>query len=105
LHNMGYAHSVETFNNGELVGGLYGLSIGRVFFGESMFHYESNASKLALFFLVEFMKKHNFDLIDVQQQTSHLQRLGASVLDRGEFIKLIKASLQAPTMIRNWGEF
>jgi leucyl/phenylalanyl-tRNA--protein transferase len=105
LHEMGYAHSFETYHKGRLVGGLYGLSLGGMFFGESMFHYESNASKVALFFLVEFMKKHNFDMIDAQQQTAHLRSLGASILKRTEFIGVVKKSLQKTTLKGNWGNY
>lgn len=103
LNKMGYAHSVETFREGKLVGGLYGISLGGVFFGESMFHFESSASKVALYHLVEFLKKHNFDLIDAQQQTEHLSSLGAIAINRKEFLLRIAKSMEKQTIRGDWG--
>ena len=73
LHNKGFAHSVESYHKGVLVGGLYGVSLGKAFFGESMFHHMPDASKVALYFLVEQLKKWDFHLIDAQQSTAHLK--------------------------------
>ncbi len=104
LHEMGYGHSVETYRNGKLVGGLYGLSIGNVFFGESMFHLETDASKVALWHLVERLLAWNFDLIDVQQETSHLRSLGAESLDRVKFLTLLDKFVRKPTRKGSWSE-
>jgi leucyl/phenylalanyl-tRNA--protein transferase len=90
LHRMGYAHSVETWMDGELVGGLYGMALGRMFYGESMFSRKSDASKIALAHLAAQLKKWNFGMIDCQMNTPHLASLGAREIPRKEFI----ASLQ-----------
>lgn len=105
LHELGYAHSVEIYSNNQLCGGLYGVSLGGTFFGESMFHLVSNASKVALYHLVEFCKTHQFDLIDNQTTTAHLLNQGAQEIPREEFILLLNKSLQKPTLIGNWGTF
>jgi leucyl/phenylalanyl-tRNA--protein transferase len=85
LHALGYAHSVEAWRAGELVGGLYGLAIGRVFFGESMFSHESDASKVALAGLVALLARQGVPLIDCQQETEHLASMGARPIPRREF--------------------
>jgi leucyl/phenylalanyl-tRNA---protein transferase len=85
LHAMGYAHSVESWRDGELVGGLYGLALGRAFFGESMFARETDASKVAVDALVRFLLKTGYELIDCQQQTQHLASLGAKPIARIKF--------------------
>ncbi len=82
LHEEGYAHSVEVFAKRELVGGLYGVSLGGAFFGESMFHLQKDVSKVALYHLVDFARRHHFSLIDAQQSTPHLQSLGAEEIPR-----------------------
>ena len=87
LQKMGNAHSIEVFQEGELVGGLYGLQIGKVFFGESMFSMVSNSSKLALYALCRSLP--NDALIDCQQRTDHLLSLGARTISRSEFLKII----------------
>lgn len=102
LHKAGYAHSFETRLNGELVGGLYGVSLGRAFFGESMFHLESDASKFAFYHLVQFALKNNFYFIDAQMQTSHLKSLGANNIPRPEFRQILKTSLEWPTLKGKW---
>jgi len=102
MHREGYAHSVETFYNGKLVGGLYGVSLGGAFFGEPMFYLMSNASKVALFYLVERLKLLNFDFIDSQVTTGHLKRLGAKEMDRSEFLKMLKSTLNKKTIRGNW---
>ncbi len=85
LHDLGYAHSVECWQNGELVGGLYGVALGAVFFGESMFSLVPDSSKVALAGLVERLKAWEFELIDCQVATGHLQRLGAREISGAEF--------------------
>jgi leucyl/phenylalanyl-tRNA--protein transferase len=102
LHLNGYAHSVETYYHGHLVGGLYGVSLGRAFFGESMFYLMPDASKLALYYLTEQLKKWNFHFIDAQQSTTHLKNLGAEDVPRKKFLKLLKNSLQYPTKQGKW---
>ena len=102
LHQKGYCHSVETYYNNKLVGGLYGISLGNAFFGESMFHIKTDASKVALYFLVEKLKKWNFNFIDVQQETDHLKSMGAKIIDRKKFLTLLKNSNQSLTRKGNW---
>jgi leucyl/phenylalanyl-tRNA--protein transferase len=85
LHRLGYAHSVESWRDGELVGGLYGLALGRVFFGESMFAHETDASKVALVQLVASLQRLNVPLIDCQQETRHLAAFGARPIARATF--------------------
>jgi leucyl/phenylalanyl-tRNA--protein transferase len=85
LHRLGYAHSVESWRDEELVGGLYGLALGRVFFGESMFAHETDASKVALVQLVASLQRLNVPLIDCQQETRHLAAFGARPIARGAF--------------------
>lgn len=89
LHRLGLAHSFETWRDGKLVGGLYGLSIGQVFFGESMFHRADNASKAALAFAVNNFMQWGYRLIDCQVYTDHLNSLGAEGIPRPVFIKLL----------------
>lgn len=91
LHNAGFAHSVETWVNGELVGGLYCVNIGTAVFGESMFSHATDASKIALAALVCFCKQNDIELIDCQQNTSHLASLGAAEMPRSEFVQHVKA--------------
>ena len=90
LHNLGHAHCAETWLNGELVGGLYGIRLGNVFFGESMFSKTTNASKFAFIHYVELLKKEGVQLIDCQVYTSHLESLGAIMIPRKKFIELLK---------------
>ncbi len=93
LHSAGYAHSAEVWLNGELAGGLYGIRMGKIFFGESMFSRYSNASKFAFIRYVEFLKSEGVALIDCQVYTSHLESLGARMIPRKQFINLIKTLL------------
>ncbi|MCF8309498.1 MAG: leucyl/phenylalanyl-tRNA--protein transferase [Bacteroidales bacterium] len=102
LHKAGYAHSVETYQNDELVGGLYGVSLGKAFFGESMFYKVSDASKIAFHYLVEFCRKNDFHLIDAQQDTPHLKRLGGVLVSRKDFLFLLGKALEAPTIKGKW---
>jgi len=85
LHALGHAHSVETWMDGKLVGGLYGVAIGRMFYGESMFHHATDASKIAFVHLVRYLQKHGFGMIDCQMKTAHLQRFGAREIPRDVF--------------------
>lgn len=102
LYEMGYAHSIETWENGELVGGLYGVSLGGIFFGESMFTRVSNASKIALVALCGYLREKTFDLIDCQVATSHLKRLGAREIPRKYFLKQLETSMNRPTAKGKW---
>ena len=90
LHELGHAHSVEVWENGELAGGLYGVKLGRVFFGESMFHLRPYASKAAVVFLVEQLRAQGVELIDCQQATPHMLRLGAEEMPRKDFLPLVR---------------
>ena len=90
LHQMGVAHSAETWLNGELVGGLYGIRMGSFFFGESMFSKKSNASKFAFISYVQQLKKESVMLIDCQVHTNHLESLGAEMIPRKQFIGLLE---------------
>jgi leucyl/phenylalanyl-tRNA--protein transferase len=102
LHGLGYAHSVESWLGGKLAGGLYGVSLGKAFFGESMFHLETDASKVALATLVEKLKIWNFDFIDSQMTTEHMLRLGAKELPRRIFLKRLQSALRHPTKRGRW---
>ena len=102
LHEQGYAHSVEVFVHGKLVGGLYGVSLGRAFFGESMFHLKRDASKIALHYLVNFARLHDFDFIDAQQSSRHMQSLGAEDVSREKFLGLLERSIEKSTLKGKW---
>lgn len=99
---MGLAHSVETYMGDQLIGGLYGISLGNAFFGESMFFTERDASKAAFFHLVEFCNKHNFSFIDAQIPTDHLESMGAEKIKRKDFINLLTQSLEVKTLNFKW---
>lgn len=100
LHELGLAHSFETWRNGKLIGGLYGVSIGHMFFGESMYSSESNASKIAFIHLIEWAKRNNFGPIDCQIQNNHLNSLGAIEIQRDEFMSLLRTHLNNGKTIR-----
>ncbi|MDX9787765.1 MAG: leucyl/phenylalanyl-tRNA--protein transferase [Desulfobacterales bacterium] len=102
LHEFGQAHSVEAWRNGQLVGGLYGVSLGRCFFGESMFTKVANASKAAFVTLVRQLTALNFDMIDCQVTTAHLVNFGATEISRKKFLILLDASLKKPTIPGRW---
>lgn len=102
LHHAGWAHSVECFVGDELVGGLYGVSIGGVFFGESMFARVANASKVSFAFLVEFLREEQFDFIDCQLKTDHLVSLGAREVTGLEFASRLRSSCQRPSLLGQW---
>lgn len=102
LHELGYAHSVEAWQGEDLVGGLYGVSLGSIFYGESMFYNVPNASKAAFAVFVQQLRKWNFSLIDCQQTTHHLLRFGARELQRYEFLARIREGLDEPTRVGPW---
>lgn len=102
LHRKGLAHSVEVWDGGMLAGGLYGVSLGSCFFGESMFSEVPNASKFGLICLVEKLRRAGFSLIDCQVHTAHLARLGAQDIPRSRFLRLLKDALSRPTLTGNW---
>ncbi|BDQ36009.1 leucyl/phenylalanyl-tRNA--protein transferase [Pseudodesulfovibrio nedwellii] len=102
LHELGYAHSVEAWQGDDLVGGLYGVSLGSVFYGESMFYHVSDASKAAFAVLVEQLRKWNFSLIDCQQTTHHLLRFGARELQRYQFLQMIREGMERPSREGRW---
>jgi leucyl/phenylalanyl-tRNA--protein transferase len=93
LYKLGYAHSVESWHEGTLGGGLYGIAIGGAFFGESMYSVKRDASKVALAFLVERMKERGFRLLDTQYSTPHLARFGVTEIPREEYLKRLQAAL------------
>lgn len=94
LHDAGHAHSVETWQGGTLVGGLYGVSVGGLFAGESMFSRRSNASKVALVYLVERLRARGYALLDIQQGTQHLLSLGAEEISRTQYLRRLEKALQ-----------
>ena len=107
LHEVGYAHSVEAWTNaksasrtdssrGELAGGLYGVAIGGVFFGESMFHRVTDASKIALVALVEYLRVRKFALLDTQWLTPHLQQFGGIEISRNHYLHLLRRAVELP---------
>jgi len=102
LHHEGLAHSFETYHEDKLAGGLYGVSLGRAFFGESMFHLITDASKIALAALVNWSIGHDFHFIDAQQSTNHLKSLGAEEIHREEFLKLLTEAIQFSTVKGKW---
>lgn len=105
FHEMGMAHSVEVWNNGNLVGGLYGMSMGKVFYGESMFSRMSNASKFGFISLVQMLASKGFDWIDCQVMTEHLASLGAEGMARTDFLPMLDEGLEHPTMLGSWSDF
>jgi leucyl/phenylalanyl-tRNA--protein transferase len=102
LHRLGHAHSVETWMNGDLAGGLYGVAIGGVFFGESMFSHVRDASKIALAALVGRVKAEGFGLIDCQMHTRHLETLGAREIPRARFSRLLEELIHYPRSPGTW---
>ena len=102
LHESGFAHSVEAWADDRLAGGLYGVSLGRCFFGESMFTRVSNASKVAFVSLVQHLRSLDFALIDCQITTGHLTRFGAREIPRSRYLKELDEALRAPTLRGKW---
>lgn len=90
LHHHGFAHSVESWKDGELVGGLYGVALGKVFFGESMFHTLPNASKVAFHYLMEKLKERGFGLLDTQFMNDNVKRFGAIEISKDRFLDILK---------------
>lgn len=102
LHHLGFAHSIETWQDGRLVGGLYGISLGRAFYGESMFHTVSDASKAAFFTLCAQADRWKFNMIDCQLPTEHLYSLGAYTVPRTEFLQLLAEASAYPARLGRW---
>jgi leucyl/phenylalanyl-tRNA--protein transferase len=102
LHRLGFAHSIEAWSGGNLAGGLYGISLGGAFFGESMFTRESDASKIAFVALVEQLIRWDVHLIDCQVETAHLARFGARSISRSRYLRLLEKALQKPTRRGRW---
>ncbi len=94
LHELGFAHSVETWWDGQLAGGLYGVSLGAAFFGESMFHRRKDASKIALVAMVNRLNQRGFELLDTQASTSHLKRFGCIEIPAGEYLRRLDLALK-----------
>lgn len=102
LHRLGYAHSLEVWREGELAGGLYGVSLGKMFFGESMFSLVSGASKAAFVVLTRTLEGQGFPLVDCQVHTPHLEALGAREIPRGDFLNLLDRALEEETLRGSW---
>lgn len=104
LHELGYAHSVETWVDEKLVGGLYGIAIGKMFYGESMFTHATDASKIAIAHLVRFLEEKGFGMIDCQMNTPHLSSLGAREIPRRHFIDRLRILTAIPPLCGRWPE-
>lgn len=102
LHEQGWAHSIEVWESSELIGGLYGLAIGRVFFGESMFSRQPNASKMALLFVANRLDAGEIDLLDCQVVSAHLMSLGARTTARSDFISQLETACEPAKPLTNW---
>ncbi len=105
LHEEGFAHSVEVYKEGKLVGGLYGISMGKAFFGESMFSLVSDASKVAFKALSDVLGSRGYDFIDCQMKTDHMLSLGAEVLERDLFLDMLEKTLEKLTDFGSWQHF
>jgi leucyl/phenylalanyl-tRNA--protein transferase len=102
LHELGYGHSIEAWRDDELVGGLYGLALGKVFFGESMFAHRADASKAALVGLVDVLRGLDVPLVDCQQETQHLASFGARPIPRRQFVRLLDPLIAGQGPPRAW---
>ena len=102
LFELGFAHCVEVWDGEELIGGIYGVALGRAFFGESMFYRRANASKIALVHLVRRLDAQGYELIDCQQQTEHTARFGAALMGRAEFLDALSEALCHETQRGRW---
>ena len=102
LHKAGYAHSAEAWLDGELVGGLYGVAIGKVYFGESMFHHVTNASKVAFYHFVEKLSSWDFEIIDAQVYTNHLESLGGEMIPRSQYLQVLEGALKVKDITGSW---
>ncbi|MEM6699413.1 MAG: leucyl/phenylalanyl-tRNA--protein transferase [Bacteroidota bacterium] len=105
LHKRGFAHSVEIWENEKLVGGLYGINLGKCFFGESMFTKVNNASKFGFISLVKKLQERDYVLIDCQQPTNHLGRMGARSIRRFEFLEILEKNRPTPRVAESWAEW
>jgi len=105
LHEEGFAHSVEVYQEGKLVGGLYGLAMGKVFFGESMFSLVSDASKVAFKALSDVLGLRGYDFIDCQMKTDHMVGLGAEVVEREKYLDALEKALEKPSDLGSWQDF
>ena len=94
LHDLGFAHSVEAWQDGELAGGLYGVSLGAAFFGESMFHRRTDASKVALVHLVQRLRERGYELLDSQATTPHLRRFGCVDVPARQYLRLLRKAME-----------
>lgn len=102
LHEAGFAHSAEAWLDGKLVGGLYGVALGKVFFGESMFHHITNASKVALYYLVEKLQQWDFKIIDAQVYTNHLESLGGELIPRSQYMRILEKAIMIEDVSGSW---
>jgi leucyl/phenylalanyl-tRNA--protein transferase len=102
LHELGWAHSIEIWQAAKLIGGLYGVAIGKTFFGESMFSKQPNASKIALLFLAKRLQTGDFDILDCQVVSSHLLGLGARSVPRSDFLKTLESACGDPVGYNGW---
>ncbi|MFM7770794.1 MAG: leucyl/phenylalanyl-tRNA--protein transferase [Bacteroidota bacterium] len=102
LHNWGHAHSVEVWEDSNLIGGLYGVCVGKIFSGESMFSMKSNASKFALANLIHFMKMNEFKLLDAQVENAHLMSLGAEIISRKAYLDQLRSEVLKNTISEKW---
>lgn len=102
LHELGHAHSVETWMDGQLAGGIYGVAMGRMFYGESMFHRETDASKIALVHLMWHLERNGFGMMDCQMKTQHLVSLGGREIPRAEFSRRLAELVNSPQAAGKW---
>lgn len=104
LHQLGVAHSVEVWQDEKLVGGLYGVSLGKMFFGESMFSQVSNASKFALISLASILRKNGYEIIDCQMPNAHLKSMGGRYIGRNVFLSILRSNIYEKTLYGNWNQ-
>jgi len=103
LHKMGYVHSLEVWDQeGRLVGGLYGMALGKVFYGESMFADVSNASKFGLIKMCQWLQAHDFWLVDCQQRTQHILSMGAETIEKDAFMAILRKNVFQPNLVGKW---
>jgi leucyl/phenylalanyl-tRNA---protein transferase len=102
LHELGFAHSCEVWDGEQLVGGIYGVAIGKMFFAESMYSHVDNASKSALITLSRFLGQHRFDIIDSQLHTPHVERMGGRLIPRSEFLQIVDERIHQPGLPGSW---
>ncbi|MCL4132282.1 UNVERIFIED_CONTAM: hypothetical protein GTU68_017465 [Idotea baltica] len=105
LHKLGYAHSIEVWQENEIVGGLYGVCLGKAFFGESMFAHASNASKAALIYLCRFLQEREYHFVDCQMETEHLKSMGAKTIAKESFLKMLNISNEFESLKGSWKKF